>query len=160
MPHDQAKLVPKRPFSGSFTSSTNSSGSEVDYMHNIKTMLEKLSTQVSKDGNSQLQRLINNIDNPEKSKPMKAVSLGELNTVDLYFIIVAILERRVITCEEENDALKKALKKALRRITVLEEKLGVPNCSGKESKMENSSKASTCSKASSLSVEVTLPRCF
>lgn len=77
--------------------------------------------QISRDGNSQLQRLINNIDNPEKTKPMKAVSLGELNTVDLYFIVVAILERRIITCEEQNDALKKSLKKAQRKIARLEE---------------------------------------
>ncbi|KAL4003357.1 hypothetical protein ACH3XW_7280 [Acanthocheilonema viteae] len=104
---------------GSSTSST-SSGSEIDYMQNIKAMLEKSSSQISQDGNSQLQRLINNIDNPEKTKPMKAVSLGELNTVDLYFIIVAILERRIITCEEQNDILKRSLKKALRRIAELE----------------------------------------
>lgn len=143
--------MPKRPFRGSFASSTTSSGSEVDYMQNIKAMLEKLSTQVSKDGNSQLQRLINNIDNPEKGKPMKAVSLGELNTVDLYFIIVAIMERRVITCEEENDALKEALKKALKRIAVLENQVGINRHSRKDSKMEDSSKASTSSKASSAS---------
>lgn len=106
---------------------------------------------MSKDGNSQLQRLINNIDNPEKGKPMKAVSLGELNTVDLYFIIVAIMERRVITCEEENDALKEALKKALKRIAVLENQVGINRHPRKDSKMEDSSKASTSSKASSAS---------
>lgn len=80
--------------------------------------------QISRNGNSQLQRLINNIDNPEKSKPMKAVSLGELNTADLHFIIVAILERRMVTCEEQNDALKRSLKKALRRIDELEHFIG------------------------------------
>ncbi|KAK6102660.1 Uncharacterized protein BM_BM17433 [Brugia malayi] len=112
-------LVPN----SSFTSST-SSGSEIDYMQNIKAMLEKSSSQISRNGNSQLQRLINNIDNPEKTKPMKAVSLGELNTVDLHFIIVAILERRIITCEEQNDALKKSLKKALRKIAKLEDLIG------------------------------------
>lgn len=47
MPDNHAGLMPKRPFRGSFTSSTTSSGSEVDYMQNIKAMLEKLSTQVS-----------------------------------------------------------------------------------------------------------------
>uniref|UniRef100_A0A915PY41 Uncharacterized protein n=1 Tax=Setaria digitata TaxID=48799 RepID=A0A915PY41_9BILA len=132
----------KRISPSSFTSS-NSSGSEIDYMQNIKSMLEKLSSQISQDGNSQLQRLINNIDNPEKTKPMKAVSLGELNTVDLYFIIVAILERRIVTCEEQNDALKKALKKALRRITELEDLVGnTTDASSENSKVANQAKFS------------------
>uniref|UniRef100_A0A0R3S1J3 Uncharacterized protein n=1 Tax=Elaeophora elaphi TaxID=1147741 RepID=A0A0R3S1J3_9BILA len=125
----------------SFTSST-SSGSEIDYMQNIKAMLEKSSAQISRDGNSQLQRLINNIDNPEQTKPMKAVSLGELNTVDLYFIIVAILERRIITCEEQNDALKRSLKKALRRISELEDLVGSPEASKGTLKISHS-KSST-----------------
>lgn len=126
---------------GSFTSSSTSSGCDVDYMFNIKSMLDKVETQISKDGKSQLQRLINNIDNPDKSKPMKAVPLSELNTVDLYFIIVALLERRVITCMEENDALKEALKKALHRISILERRSGLGRRSSKTSSM-NASKLS------------------
>ncbi|EFO20835.1 hypothetical protein LOAG_07659 [Loa loa] len=126
----------------SFTSST-SSASEIDYMQNIKTMLESSSSQISRNGNSQLQRLINNIDNPEKTKPMKAVSLGELNTVDLYFIIVAILERRIITCEEQNDALKKSLKKALRRIAKLEDLIGNTELPERSLQMLTHSKSST-----------------
>ncbi|MCP9258240.1 hypothetical protein DINM_002745 [Dirofilaria immitis] len=106
MPNDHSTLIPHN----SLTSS-NSSTTDIDYVQNIKAMLEKSSSQISQDGNSQLQRLINNIDNPEKTKPMKAVSLSELNTVDLYFLIVTILERRIVSCEEQNDALKKSLKK-------------------------------------------------
>ncbi|VDM96461.1 unnamed protein product [Thelazia callipaeda] len=144
MPLHQVAFISKGNCHDSFTSST-SSGSEIDYMQNIKAMLEKLSSQVSKDGNSQLQRLINNIENPEKTKPVKAISLGELNTVDLYFIIIAILERRIITCEEENDALKEALKKAFRRITTLEEQAGISRASRKGFKKEKFFEASTSS---------------
>ncbi|VDK86201.1 unnamed protein product [Litomosoides sigmodontis] len=126
----------------SFASST-SYNSEIDYVQNIKAMLEKSSSQISRDGNSQLQRLINNMDNPEKSKPMKTVSLGELNTADLYFIIVAILERRVITCEEQNDTLKRSLKKALRRINELEHLIGSMKESSGNLKILPDSKSST-----------------
>ncbi|CAG9537648.1 unnamed protein product [Cercopithifilaria johnstoni] len=129
------------PF-GSSASST-SSGSEIDYMQNIKAMLENSSPQISRNGNSQLQRLINNIDNPQKSKPMKAISLGELNTVDLYFIVVSILERRIITCEERNDALKRSLKKALRRIAELEDFIGNTEEPKGSLKMLTHSKSST-----------------
>lgn len=72
---------------------------------------------------------------------MKAVSLGELNTVDLYFIIVSILERRIITCEEQNDALKKSLKKALRRIDELEDLIGNTKTTKENGKMLAHSKS-------------------
>lgn len=75
---------------------------------------------------------------------MKAVSLGELNTVDLYFIVVAILERRIITYEEQNDALKRSLKKALRRIAQLEDLIGnVEEASKKSLKMLTHPKSSS-----------------
>ncbi|VDO79278.1 unnamed protein product [Onchocerca flexuosa] len=74
---------------------------------------------------------------------MKAVSLGELNTVDLNFIIVAILERRIVSCEEQNDLLKKSLKKALKRINELENSLRNMQERKESVKMSSNLKSST-----------------
>ncbi|VDN52843.1 unnamed protein product [Dracunculus medinensis] len=115
--------VPSPTPSLSSSSSASSTADDINYSRNIKRMLNHLKDQISKDGKSQLQRLLGNIDNPQESKPMKGVSLGELNSADLYFIIVAIIERRVIPFKIENRSLKIELKNMKERIVALEDQI-------------------------------------
>ncbi|KHN80496.1 hypothetical protein Tcan_17087 [Toxocara canis] len=93
---------------------------ELDRLSNMQIMLEHLRTHLSKDGSSQLKRLIGNIDNPQGSKRMKPISLSELNTADLCLIIAIMLERRLNVVDKENERLKLALEKANQRISKLE----------------------------------------
>ncbi|VDK48483.1 unnamed protein product [Anisakis simplex] len=89
-------------------------------LRNMQEMLDHLHAHLSKDGHSQLKRLVGNLHNPEQSKRMKPVSLGELNTADLCFIIAIMFEQRLRFVDAENAELRILLERAHHRIGRLE----------------------------------------
>uniref|UniRef100_A0A0M3HP52 DUF4806 domain-containing protein n=1 Tax=Ascaris lumbricoides TaxID=6252 RepID=A0A0M3HP52_ASCLU len=116
---------------------------DLDHIANMETMLEQLRGQLSKDGSSQLRRIIGNIENPETSKRMKPISLSELNTADLCFIIAVLLERRLSLVSAENEGLRMAIRVAYHRIAKLEQETGISSRQTKKKDCECNAEKST-----------------
>uniref|UniRef100_A0A915B3K2 Uncharacterized protein n=1 Tax=Parascaris univalens TaxID=6257 RepID=A0A915B3K2_PARUN len=116
---------------------------DLDHIINMETMLEQLRGQLSKDGTSQLRRIIGNIDNPGTSKRMKPISLSELNTADLCFIIAVLLERRLSLVSAENEGLRMAIRVAYNRIAKLEQEIGISSRQTKKKDREGNDARST-----------------